>query len=1013
MSSHESPHADADLIYRLRSLAVAGAVLHVGAHPDDEDSGTIAYLSRGMGVRTVYWSATRGEGGQNRLGPEKGEALGIVRTWESLEARQVDGGEVLYGPFVDFGFSKSGEEALSKWGREDMIRELARAIRMVQPQVVISRWSGGPQDGHGHHQALGLVAEEAFDAAADADVFPDLVEQGLPRWQAQKLYHSMQGDWQPGEDVALGGIVPEYEREGVLRINAGGFDPVAGRTFQELAAIGRNRHRTQAMAELPERGDYFYYYGLDRSLVAVDAQERDFFDGLDRTLTGLAADPGGPDGLEPALAQARSCAERAVRVFHPGDPAEAGDAVLEGLQALHEAWRLAVSEGSDVAALEAALVRKLRAFEEAAARCFGIRVDCLVAPRRVVPGENVRVTARVWRLGPRRVDDVQVGLRLRERWTAQPAGDAPSPDGAGSEPTVSAAFDVRVPETAEFSSPYWLREPPELYRYRWPPGAPGGLPLDEPLVTAVVDVALGDRRLTLEAPGTSRETFVGGYRELPLAVLPPIALQPREQRVILPVEERDQQVELQVGVRATRAAGAEGELGLELPEGWQARPPGAELTLPQGGESRSLQFQVTVPAAPQGGYRVRYDVTSGEHRHGVVLQPVWQGAPGVPKPADEANCVSEAFVMAPAAVSVHLVNADFVRTLRYAYVPGVEEEILPSLERFGLDLTVLTDEDIAYADLSSYDAIVVGPNAYLVRDGIRRGAGRLLEYAEHGGTLIVQYQGYGYQSGAFAPYPFRYRQPHGRVTYPDASVTVLEPEHPILHLPNAVSPADFDGWVHDRGMYFFGEWDARYVPLLECHDPGEEPQRGGLLVAGYGQGAYVYAAYSFFRQIPAAVPGAVRLFANLLGLAEARIRERMARARTVELFASMSDGELHDVVRLMSERWFDDGTFLARQGETGSELFLVLEGEVEILKEAGGSWKSYVATAGEAVGELAVLTDLPRSASLRAKGDVKVLSMRGEHFRRLLREHWDMAEGVMQMLATRLATREQVETRSA
>jgi LmbE family N-acetylglucosaminyl deacetylase len=1048
MSSHDSPHADADLIYRLRSLPVAGAVLHVGAHPDDEDSGTIAYLSRGMGVRTVYWSATRGEGGQNRLGPEKGEALGIVRTWESLQARQVDGGEVLYGPFVDFGFSKSGDEALSKWGREDMIREIARAIRIVQPQVVISRWSGGPEDGHGHHQALGLVAEEAFDAAADGDAFPDLAERDLPRWQAQKLYHSMQGDWQPGEDVALGGIVPEYEREGVLRINAGGFDPVSGRTFQELAAIGRNRHRTQAMAELPERGDYFYYYGLDRSLVAVDVQERDFFDGLDRTLTGLAVYPGGPDGLEPALAHARSCAERAVRVFHPGDPAEAGDAVLEGLQALHEAWRLAVSERSDLAALEAALVRKLRAFEEAAATCFGIRADCLVAPRRVVPGENVRVTARVWRLGPRRVDDVQVGLRLRERWTAQPAGDAPSPDAAGSEPTVSAAFDVRVPETAELSSPYWLREPRDPYRYRWPRGAPGGLPLDEPLVTAVVDVALGDRRITLEVPGTSRETFVGGYRELPLAVLPPIALQPREQRVILPVEERDQQVELQVGVRATQDGGAQGELGLEFPEGWQARPPGAELQLTRGGESRSFPFQVTVPAAaPPGAYTVGFGVTSEgaargadpqdaralpvrpseltgradgtplaaatEHRHGVVLQPVWQGAPGVPKPADETNCVSEAFVMAPAAVSVHLVNADFVRTLRYAYVPGVEEEILPSLERFGLDLTVLSDEDIAYADLSSYDAIVVGPNAYLVRDGVRRGAGRLLEYAEHGGTLIVQYQGYGYQSGAFAPYPFRYRQPHGRVTYPDASVTVLEPEHPILHLPNAISPADFDGWVHDRGMYFFGEWDARYVPLLECHDPGEEPQRGGLLVAGYGQGAYVYAAYSFFRQIPAAVPGAVRVFANLLGLAEARIRERMARARTVELFASMSDDELHDVVRLMSERWFDDGTFLARQGEPGSELFLVLEGEVEILKEAGGSWKSYVARGGEAVGELAVLTDMPRSASLRAKGDVKVLSMRGEHFRRLLREHWDMAEGVMQMLATRLATREQVETRSA
>jgi len=389
--------ANADLVYRLRSLPLVGTVLHVGAHPDDEDSGTLAYLSRGLGLRTVYWSATRGEGGQNRLGPEKAEALGIVRTWESLAARRIDGGEARYGPFYDFGFSKSGDEALSKWGREDVVRELVRAIRAVRPQVVISRWAGGPGDGHGQHQAIGMVVEEAFEAAADARRWPEMAEHGRAAWQASKLYRSMRGDWQPGEDVVLGGVVPELEREDVLRINAGEFDPVSGMTYQELAALGRNRHRSQAMAELPECGDHFYYYSLLRSTIPVKGREGGFFDGLETDLVAMAEYPGGGPDVRPRLEEASARARDAIRVFHPSHPTEAGEAVLQGLAALRGAdgRSAGLPERRGPTVLQAALRHKIRSFEEAAARCFGVRVDCLVDPRRVVPGETVRVRGRV------------------------------------------------------------------------------------------------------------------------------------------------------------------------------------------------------------------------------------------------------------------------------------------------------------------------------------------------------------------------------------------------------------------------------------------------------------------------------------------------------------------------------------------------------------------------------------------------------------------------------------------
>jgi LmbE family N-acetylglucosaminyl deacetylase len=1011
MNAGDPLPANADIVYGLRSLPLVGTVLHVGAHPDDEDSGTLAYLSRGLGLRTVYWSATRGEGGQNRLGPEKAEALGIVRTWESLAAREVDGAEVRYGPFYDFGFSKSGDEALAKWGRDDVVRELVRAIRTVRPQVVISRWSGDPGDGHGQHQAIGMVVEEAFETAADPDRWPELARHGAAAWQASKLYRSMHGDWQPGEDVTLGAMVPEYEVANALRINTGDLDPVSGRTYQELAAIGRNRHRTQAMAELPEAGDHFSYYSLLRSSVPVSEREGGFFDGLETDLAAMAGFPGGGPGLRPTLEEASARARDAIRIFDPWEPTEAGEAVLQGLEALREAQRAAsggpdgTQERGDAPVVQAALRHTVRSFEEVAARCLGLRVECLVDPRRVVPGETVRVNGRVWCLGGLRADDVRLDLELPAGWTARPVdGRAPEADPDG-RPLLDAWFDVEVPESAELSCPYWLRQPRGPYRYAWPEDERCGLPFDEPLVRARAEVALGPHRLSVAAAGVRRETFAGGSRELPLAVLPPMALKPREQAVILPTADEERGVELQVSVRATREEGAKGDLSLEVPDGWQARPADVGLVLPRGGESRTVRFRVEVPgdAAP-GAYRMGYGIASGEHRHGVVLQPVWQGAPGVPRPADEATCVAEAFVLAPATVRVHLVDAAFVRTLRYAYVMGVDDDVLSSLSRFGLDMTLLPEEELPYADLGSFDAIVVGPNAYLVREDVRAAAGRLLDYVATGGTLIVQYQAYGYEAAGYAPYPFRYHQPHGRVTFPDAPVTVLEPEHPILHLPNTISDQDFDGWTHDRGLYFFGEWDRRYVPVLECHDPGDGPQRGGLLVASYGQGTWVYAAYSLFRQLPAGVPGAIRLFANLLGIAEARILERMARARAVPLFSFMTDEQLHDVVRLMSERWYDDGAFLAREGEPGSELFLVLEGEVEILK-ADDERAGFVAGEGEVVGELAVLTEAPRSASLRARGGVKVLSVRGDHFRALLKEHWDLTDGVIRMLADRLAGR--------
>jgi LmbE family N-acetylglucosaminyl deacetylase len=1011
VGDHELPLRNADLAYLLRGLPVVGAVLHLGAHPDDEEAGLMAYLSRGLGARAVYWSATRGEGGQNRTGSERSEALGVLRTWESLDARALDGGEVLYGPFYDFGFSRSGEDALSRWDRSAVVREIVRAIRLVQPLVLVSRWRGGPEDGHGHHQAIGLAVAEAFDAAGQRRAFPDLTAAGLTPWQPRKLYRSAVGDWQPGEEVTFGARLPDLERQGLLHINSGAFDPISGRSYQELAWIGANRHQSQAMAFLPVRGDYFSYYRLEQSLDETMQPEESFFDGLDPTLPGLPGHAGSAvRGLGEALEEAREHARAAGAAYRPDRPAGAGRAVLEGLAALRRAREIAVGEGDEDVrrSLDRALGRKIEDFERAAARCLGIDVECLIEESRLTPGRRVEITARLWNGGGHAVDGVDMRLAVPEGWSVSHR-EAPDGEQVGSDfpPARTEAFDVTVPGTAAISSPYWLREPPGPYRYAWPDGGPLGLAFDEPLISVTCRVRMGSHEINVTSPAMFRDTFVGGSRELAPAVVAPVALRPRERRELLPAAHREEHLELELALRSMGDDVA-GTLHAEAPAGWSVHPAMSDLSFVRAGQVRTVRFEVTIPAeAKPGIHEIGYRVESEDREYGVVLQPVRRRAPGVAEAVDETNCIAEAFISAPATVSVHLIEAEFIKRLRSAYIRGADEDILWSLHHFGIDMTVLAPDELSYADLSLFDAIVVGPNAYLIRDDVHRNAARLLEYVERGGTLICQYQAYDYQQPGLAPYPFRYRQPHDRVTAPDAPVALLDAQHPALSVPNRIGPEDFDGWVHDRGLYFFGEWDKRYMPLLESGDPGQEPQRGGLLVANYGRGTYVYAAYSFFRQLPEGVPGAVRLFANLLGLAEARILERAEQARRIPLLAFLSDEQLYDVARLMSERWLDAGTILCRQGDRGSDLYMVLEGDVQVLKGHGGTEHLVsVAGPGEVVGELAAIADIPRSATLRAGTDVKILAMRGSHFRGFLRQHSDLSERITAVLAKRLASTE-------
>jgi LmbE family N-acetylglucosaminyl deacetylase len=994
-----------DISTGFRRLGMAGAVLHLGAHPDDEDPGLITYMAGKHAVRTVYWSATRGEGGQNRIGPYKAEALGIYRTWETLAARAIDGGEALFGPLYDFGFAKSGEDTLRKWGREVVLRELVRAIRFVQPHVVIARWTGAASDGHGHHQAVGALVPAAFEAAADPEQCPELAAQGLGPWSATKLYASTGGDWQPGEVVDLGGRMPEYETAGYVRINAGEFDPVLGCTYHEQACAAFNRHQTQGVGIAPERGDHYYYYRLVKSRVPVEERERTVFEGFDPTLSGLADDPLAGGLLDrDVLQQVKQRAARAFRSYLLGDLRRAAELLLESRSELEQgSQRLARSqEGRPLARY---LSRKVAEFNALAVRCLGLKLECLLNRARISPGQAVRVAVRLWNPLGVEVAAADLMVETPNGWEVTP--EAPPVSAQASREMTETGYRVSAPVSAELSCPYWLRRARPPYRYHWPDAPPLEHPFGPPLITARCRIDLGRRDVVLSAPGQRREAFPGGYRELLLSVIPPISLRPESLSVFLPTGAADQEIELVTAVRsnATDGEAAQGVLMIDAPPGWRVTPSEHAVVLPRPDDVMTLRFAVRVPAdAPPGQYPLRCVVRCSEGAYDTLLEAVRAGDPNAPGQPDESTCTKEEFVTRPAVMQVHLIDAAFARGYRYAYVKGAAEPIIESLAHFGLQFHLISDDEIGYLALRQFDAVVIGPNAYLTRDELRKNASRFLDYVAAGGTLIVQYQGYPYQAGDFCPYPFRYNQPHDRVTFSDAPVTLLQPDHFVFHVPNRILAADFADWVHDRGMYFFGEWDPRYDACLACNDPGEEPKEGGLLIAGYGRGTFVYVGYSFHRQIPAGVPGAFRLFANLLGIPEARVRHRVAQLQTVPVFADLGAEQLQQAARVVAERWEPDGAYLCHEGEPGHELFLILSGEIEVIKESVDPTQViYRAGPGEAIGELAVLADLPRTAALRAKGGAHLLSIEGGQFRALMHANPAMTDRIIRFLVRRLS----------
>jgi LmbE family N-acetylglucosaminyl deacetylase len=755
-----------------QALASPHRVLVIGAHPDDEDTELIAILSRGYGAETGYLSLTRGEGGQNLIGGELGAALGVLRTGELLAARRLDGARQYFTRAYDFGYSKSPEETLRYWPRDSVVKDVVRIIRRFQPHAVISTWMGTAADGHGHHQAAGLVSLDAFRAAGDSARFPELLaEEGLPAWQPAKFYRNR------GVPAAEG-----------IDLDGGVIDPALGISLHQLAMRARSRHRSQDMGQLEGLGPSSSRIGLELLAPGIEAAEGDsIFAGIPRPRSG----------------------ERSHR---------------HGLLLAER----------------------------------GIITDAFVDDDEVTPGQAVGVTVLTWNTG---TDTV----RSFANWTPRPGW---RPDTVASDCLAGAVVPpgelarctirLRVDPRARPDQPYFLFEPLEGALYTWT-GDPAswGEPFEPPL-QVTVDLRWPDgvaASSLMEVTARSLDQGLGEVRR-PVTIVPRVVLDLSPGSMLWPTSLRSR--EFTVTLEHAARDSLEASIGMVVPEGWTVDPP-VRVLLSRERERRTLTFMVTAPERSQPG-EVAFlaQAVIGADTLRIAMRRV--DYPHVrPRPL---------FQVAEASVTVAPVR--FPTHLAIGYVRGAADAIPEALAAARVPFRLLTGDDLEGDVLDSLDVLVIGPRAYEVDEALGRAHSRLLAFAEAGGTLITQYQQYQYVSSGLTPYPFAIARPHDRVTDQNAPVRFLPGSEALQAGPNRLGPADFDGWVQERGLYFAREWDDRWTPMIESHDPGEPERQGGLLVARYGRGRVIHTGLSFFRELPAAVPGAWRLFANLLAIGHER-----------------------------------------------------------------------------------------------------------------------------------------------
>jgi LmbE family N-acetylglucosaminyl deacetylase len=864
----------AGLRLELLRLGTTARLMQAVAHPDDEDGGMLTLEARGRGVSTLLMTLNRGEGGQNKIGSNLSDVLGVLRAEELLASDEYYGVQERFSRVADFGFSKSPEETFQKWGGHDVaLGDMVRVIRTFRPDVVAARFSGTDRDGHGHHQASSILAKEAFRAAADPKRFPEQIAAGLLPWQAKKFYIG---------NVCGFGAMTCPDADWTLKLNTGEKSAELGMSYAQFAMNGLRHQMSQGAANWTlDAGDRFTFYRLVDSVlpstVGKDGHEKSFFDGIDTSLSALAGRLGTEEKRLPSLRQQLAAVARAVSVATEAAKGNDASAAIAPLTSV-VAGLTRISSEVSAASLNADakvdfLTRtadKQQQAETALNLALGVSLTADVSSdgkpeihalkeldvlTTVSPGQEFMVAVTFHNGSKQTLVIDHVKLEVPAGWNTISGNIRPETLKPGED--LHTNFRLRVPKDTGYTRPYWHRDNPDTEAVNHIDNEKYvTLPFPPPALRSRVEYSLGAGEEKTHNGITSVVVtpFVddAGKTELrPLAIVPAFSVMLEPGTQVIPTHNGADSA-VTVGVTSNLTRAMHGELRLELPAGWRSEPAQFAVDTATRGEKQDFQFKVFPAGLQEGRATIRAVLESDGEKYSEGYTLVAR------------EDLGSFYYYQPARQRVSIVDVQAPHDLRVGYIMGAGDDIPTVLNQVGMDVTLVPAEKLATEDLGKYGTIVLGIRAYDTQKDVTANNKKLLDFVSAGGTLVVQYNASvgDFNSGKFTPYPADLSR--ARVSVEEAPVEILAPEDPVFHYPNQITAHDFDGWVQERGLYFMSKWDEHFTPLLACHDPGEDMQKGGLLKAHYGKGIYIYTGYAFFRQLPAGVPGAVRLYVNLL-----------------------------------------------------------------------------------------------------------------------------------------------------
>ncbi len=868
--AHEIPinRGSAALWQSLNKLHTRASLIMVTAHPDDEDGGMLTYESRGMGARVALLTLNRGEGGANVMSSDYFDALGLVRTMELLSADRYYGVDQYWTRVIDYGFSKTKAESIGKWTHDRVLYDVVRVVRIVRPLVVTSVFVGAPSDGHGNHQTAGAMAQEVFKAAGDPNVFPDQIKAGLRPWTPLKDYARVPFSRRGGAGTLSANVeIPE-----------GAYDPVLGASYVQISREGLGFQKSQnGGSAIPKAGQMLSPYHRFGSKVEAPEKEKTFFDSIDTSVLGIAALAQGGDAgfLKDGLARMNAAVEDAIAKFSAQEPEKIAPSLAGGLKEtialIDQVAKSNLSDDSKYDIRHELEIKRVQ-FNDALGEALGLSLTATVAPatepnplmlmfmgdpetfRTAIPGQKFGVNVHVVNQSsaPARLVRASVESYMQKQpWTVTSASHEVPGDIANDRP-VDTKFTVTVAENATYTRPYFTRPDIEQSYYDIRDERFLNRPLSPYPLAAWADFEYDGAPVRIGQYVQTIKRITGeGSVFRPLVAAPAIGVSISPRNGIVPLTEKSFPVT--AVVHSNVKGPAKGNVRLELPQDWKSKPESAEFATSDDGQDQSVTFHIMAGALSEKPYEITAVAEYDGNRYSEGYETT--GYPGL-RPY---------FLYRPATYKLSGVDVTVAPNLRVGYVMGSGDDVPSSLEHLGIHVSFLGPSDIATGDFSKYDVILLGVRTYAARDDLRTYNSRILDYVKNGGVVIVQYNTPEFDHN-YGPYPYSMTSNPEEVTDEASKVNILAPSNPVFNWPNKITEADFGGWVEERGSKWMKSWDREYEPLLETHDEGQEPQKGGLLYAKYGKGIYIYNAYAFYRELPEGVPGAYRLFANMISL---------------------------------------------------------------------------------------------------------------------------------------------------